>query len=102
MTSDANAKHAGGIGPRGAAWLLAIANLVVTAGVLLSPWGSGDGSGVIGHSIIRLLVLLVAQAPIALSAFVAAFLSARQGVGWGSALFMHLVIVAGAVYLYFR
>ena len=101
MTSDADAKHAGGIGPRRAARLLAMANLAVTAGVLLSPWGSGDGSGVIGHSIIRLLVLVVAQAPIVLSAFLAALFSAKEGLEWGSTLFMHLVIVAGAVYLYF-
>ena len=101
MTSDADTKHAGRIGPRGAARLLAITNLVVTAGVLLSPWGSGDGSGVIGYSIVRFLVLVVAQAPIVLSAFVAALLSAKQGLEWGSTLVFHLVIVAGAVYLYF-
>ena len=51
-------------------WLIAGANLFLVAGVYFSPIGTGDGSGVIGYSVYRGLVLVLLNTPLMLGGVV--------------------------------
>ena len=82
--------------------ILAFANAGITLLVLMSPIGVGEGSGFIGHSIVRLLVMLLLQAPIAFGGAVAAFRARMKGQNWLPALIVNVVIVPVAtLFLYF-
>ncbi len=81
----------------GAVWV----NIAITLTVMISPIGVGEGSGMIGDSIVRLIVLCVAQVPIALAAMAASFYCLAQRHPWLGSLFFNLVVSAATVYLYF-
>lgn len=80
---------------------LALANAVLTALVLVSPFGIGDGSGMIGHSIARMLVMVLIQAPIAIGGIIASIACFRHDLRWLSGLVLNIIVVSGAFFLYF-
>lgn len=80
---------------------LALANAVITALVLVSPFGVGDGSGMIGYSIARMLVMVIIQAPIAIGGVIASIACWRHKLKWLSGLFLNIIVFTSALFLYF-
>jgi len=85
-------------------WLgypLALASMVLTVLVVLSPIGIGSGSSVIGYSVYRLLIFVLIQLPVALLGIggVIASLSSDR-FSWG-VLALHLGAIIAAFFLYF-
>ena len=82
--------------------ILAVVNATITLLVLMSPIGVGEGSDLIGNSGIRLLVMILLQAPIAVGGTVAAFRARLKGQNWLPALIANvLVIPLATLFLYF-
>lgn len=80
---------------------LVLANAVLTVLVLVSPFGIGDGSGVIGYSVPRMLVMALIQAPIALGGIIASIASLRHGLKWLPGFVLHIIVFSAAFFLYF-
>ena len=80
---------------------LAIANAVVTAGVLATPIGIGSGSGVLGYSVYRMLILICPQSIIALAGFVLAFVAMSKQRSWIPGLILNVLVMIATFFLYF-
>lgn len=79
----------------------AFGNAALTAMVLLSPFGIGDGRGMIGYSISRMLVMVFVQTPIALGGIIVSIASFRHGFKWVTGLVSNIGILTCAFFLYF-
>ncbi len=79
---------------------LALTNVAITLAVLASPFGEGNGSGAIGYSIIRFLVLAVPQLALAIAGVVSAILARRPGGGWIVVALVNLLVLAGSAIQY--
>lgn len=80
--------------------LLACVNIAISVLVLYSPYGIGEGSGVIGYSIVRLLVLVIVQAPVAFFGIVLSCVSWKRGFRWAAGLIGNIVVIMLALFLY--
>ena len=80
---------------------LAIANAVVTAGVLATPMGIGNGSGVIGYSVYRMLIMICPQFIIAIAGVSAAFLAMTRQRSWIPGLILNALVMIATFFLYF-
>jgi hypothetical protein len=80
---------------------LAVGNAAIALIVLLSPVGVGEGSGVIGYSVVRLLVFVFLQAPIAIAGIVKSYRGRRRGNNWRLGLIANVIVVFGTLMLYF-
>jgi hypothetical protein len=83
------------------AMFFAFGNMAFTVLVLFSPFGIGSGSGVIGYSIVRLLVMVFVQVPVTISGIVLSGLSWKYGFQWVPALIGHILVIVFTFFLYF-
>jgi hypothetical protein len=80
---------------------LAIANALVTAGVLASPIGIGDGSNMIGYSVIRMLIMICPQSIMAIAGIIAAFRAMTKQQRWIPGLTLNTLVMIATFFLYF-
>lgn len=83
------------------ALILAGVNAALTAAVLASPIGIGPGSGMIGYSIYRLLIIICPQSFVAIAGIIAAFRAMTRKQSWIPGLVLNLVVMAATFFLYF-
>lgn len=80
---------------------LAIANVLITAGILASPIGIGDGNNMIGFSVIRMLVMVCPQSIIAIAGVIAAFRAMTKQQNWIPGLILNVLVMIATFFLYF-
>lgn len=82
--------------------LCAITAAIITAIVLISPIGGDGTTGIIGHSIFRLLILTALQAPIGIAGLVNSLLAFRMSMTWWPGLVANVLVFSITVFLYFN
>ncbi len=81
--------------------VLAIVNAAITAATLASPIGIGEGSGMIGHSIVRMLIMICPQSFIAIAGFIAAARAMTKRQHGLTGIVLNAVVMVAAFFLYF-
>ena len=84
-----------------AAVYLGLLNALITGLVFLSPIGEGDGSGVIGYSVYRLIIAVFPQGVLALSGIIAAFRAMKKNLNWIPGMAINIIVIVVTVFLYF-
>jgi hypothetical protein len=80
---------------------LGLTNAAVTAVILASPIGIGDGRGMIGYSIYRMLIMVCPQSIIAIAGVIAAFRAMTKKRSWVPGLILNALVVVATFFLYF-
>jgi len=80
---------------------LAIANAGITALILASPIGIGDGNAMIGYSVWRMLILICPQSIIAIAGVIAAFRAMTKNRSWIPGLILNFLVIGATFFLYF-
>lgn len=80
---------------------LALANAAITAIVLATPIGIGDGGGMIGNSIWRMLILVCPQSIVAIAGIIAAFRAMTKNRSWTPGLILNFLVMGATLLLYF-
>jgi len=80
---------------------LALSNAAVTALILATPIGIGDGGGMIGNSIYRMLIMICPQSIIAIAGIIAAFRAMTKQQSWVSGLILNALVMVATFFLYF-
>lgn len=78
-----------------------VLNALITVFVLCSPYGVGNGSEVIGYSIIRLIICMVIQLPLFLATLGLVVAFHRQRLSWGVFLLANVCVAVATTFLYF-
>jgi hypothetical protein len=80
---------------------LALANAAVTALILFTPIGIGDGGGVIGYSVYRMLIMLCPQSIIAIAGLKSALRAKTKKRSWIPGLILNALVMIATFFLYF-
>jgi hypothetical protein len=80
---------------------LALANAAITTLILASPIGIGDGNGMIGYSVYRMLIMICPQSILAIAGIIAAFRAMTKQQSWIPGLALNALVMVAAFFLYF-
>ena len=80
---------------------LALANAAITALILFTPIGIGDGRGMIGYSIYRMLIMICPKSIIAAAGIIAAFRAMTKKRSWIPGLVLNVLVMIATFFLYF-